>query len=85
MIDNITLDNLHIGCKASNKAEVIAMIGAEFKAKGYVNQECVHFLLEREHQVSTFLGNGSPCRICRNPRRISSLKPGLRSISFLMA
>lgn len=58
MIDNITLDNLHIGCKASNKAEVIAMIGAEFKAKGYVNQECVHFLLEREHQVSTFLGNG---------------------------
>lgn len=24
MIDNITLDNLHIGCKASNKAEVIA-------------------------------------------------------------
>ncbi len=29
MIDNITLDNLHIGCKASNKAEVIAMIGAE--------------------------------------------------------
>ena len=58
MIDKITLDNLHIGCKASNKAEVIAMIGAEFKAKGYVNQECVHFLLEREHQVSTFLGNG---------------------------
>lgn len=58
MIDNITLDNLHIGCKASNKAEVIAMIGAECKAKGYVNQECVHFLLEREHQVSTFLGNG---------------------------
>ncbi|TXJ70275.1 PTS sugar transporter subunit IIA, partial [Klebsiella pneumoniae] len=58
MIDNITLDNLHIGCKASNKAEVIAMIGEEFKAKGYVNQECVHFLLEREHQVSTFLGNG---------------------------
>ena len=36
MIDNITLDNLHIGCKASNKAEVIAMIGEEFKAKGYV-------------------------------------------------
>lgn len=54
MIDNITLDNLHIGCKASNKAEVIAMIGAEFKAKGYVNQECVHFLLEREHQVDLF-------------------------------
>ena len=85
MIDNITLDNLHIGCKASNKAEVIAMIGAECKAKGYVNQECVHFLLEREHQVSTFWAMASPCRICRNQRRISFLKPGLRSISFLMA
>lgn len=43
MIDNITLDNLHIGCKASNKAEVIAMIGAEFKAKGYVNQNVSTF------------------------------------------
>lgn len=86
MIDNITLDNLHIGCKASNKAEVIAMIGAECKAKGYVNQECVHFLLEREHQVSTFFwGMASPCHICRNPRRISFSKPALRSFSSLMA
>ena len=50
MIDNITLDNLHIGCKASNKAEVIAMIGAEFKAKGYVNQECRQGAGRRRHR-----------------------------------
>ena len=85
MIDNITLDNLHIGCKASNKAEVIAMIGAECKAKGYVNQECVHFLLEREHQVSTFLGNGITLPHLPNPRRISFSKPALRPFSSLMA
>lgn len=58
MIDTITVDNLHLGCQAKNKAEVLSMVGKEFKAKGYVNQDCVAFLNEREHQVSTFLGNG---------------------------
>lgn len=58
MIDNIMLDNLYIGCKVSNKVEVIVMIGVEFKVKGYVNQECVYFLLECEYQVLIFLGNG---------------------------
>lgn len=58
MIETITVDNLHLGCQAKNKAEVLAMVGHEFKAKGYVNQECVAFLNAREQQVSTFLGNG---------------------------
>ncbi|QUG73717.1 PTS sugar transporter subunit IIA (plasmid) [Erwinia sp. E602] len=58
MIETITTDNLHLGCQAKNKAEVLAMVGREFKAKGYVSQECVAFLDERERQVSTFLGNG---------------------------
>lgn len=58
MIDNVTNDNLHLGCQAKNKAEVLAMVGKDFKAKGYVNQDCIAFLAERERQVSTFLGNG---------------------------
>ena len=58
MIDNITQDNLHLSCRAKNKAEVLAMIGADFKARGYVSEDCVAFLAERERQVSTFLGNG---------------------------
>lgn len=58
MIDTITQDNLHLSCRAKNKAEVLAMIGAEFKSKGYVSEDCVTFLAERERQVSTFLGNG---------------------------
>ncbi|MCE5366177.1 PTS sugar transporter subunit IIA [Klebsiella oxytoca] len=58
MIDNITQDNLHLSCRAKNKAEVLAMIGADFKARGYVSEDCVAFLAERELQVSTFLGNG---------------------------
>ena len=52
------IDNLHLGCHAKNKAEVLAMIGKEFKFKGYINQDCISFLAEREQQVSTFLGNG---------------------------
>lgn len=58
MLDLITTDNLHLGCRAHNKAEVLKMVGAAFKDKGYVSQDCVTFLNEREKQVSTFLGNG---------------------------
>ncbi|MCG8708203.1 PTS sugar transporter subunit IIA [Brenneria sp. 4F2] len=58
MIDNISLDNLHLGCQAKNKAEVLSMVGHAFKEKGYVSQDCIVFLNERERQVSTFLGNG---------------------------
>ncbi|AJJ63322.1 PTS sugar transporter subunit IIA [Yersinia aldovae] len=58
MIDTITVENLHLGCQAKNKADVLSMVGKEFKAKGYISQDCVSFLNEREQQVSTFLGNG---------------------------
>ncbi|CCV45798.1 PTS sugar transporter subunit IIA [Yersinia enterocolitica] len=58
MLDNITAENIHLECHAKNKAEVLSMVGKEFKAKGYINQDCIAFLNEREHQVSTFLGNG---------------------------
>ncbi|CPR18543.1 Fructose-specific phosphocarrier protein HPr / PTS system, fructose-specific IIA component [Brenneria goodwinii] len=34
------------------------MVGNAFKEKGYVSQDCIAFLNEREQQVSTFLGNG---------------------------
>ncbi|EQC0316186.1 PTS sugar transporter subunit IIA [Yersinia enterocolitica] len=58
MLDNITAENIHLECHAKNKAEVLSMEGKEFKAKGYINQDCIAFLNEREQQVSTFLGNG---------------------------
>ncbi|MGN2125679.1 PTS sugar transporter subunit IIA [Yersinia enterocolitica] len=58
MLDNITAENIHLECHAKNKAEVLSMVGKEFKAKGYINQDCIAFLNEREQQVSTFLGNG---------------------------
>ena len=61
------------------------MIGAEFKSQRLCQSECVHFLLEREHQVLDLLGNGITPAALPKSRRISSLKPGLRSISFLMA
>lgn len=58
MLDLITTENIHLGCHALNKAEVLEIIGKSFKEKGYVNQDCVAFLNEREKQISTFLGNG---------------------------
>lgn len=34
MIANITQENLHLGYKAKNKAEVLTLLGEEFKKKG---------------------------------------------------
>lgn len=58
MISTITADNLHLGCQARNKSDVLTMVANTFKDKGYVSQDCMSFLKEREKQVSTFLGNG---------------------------
>ena len=58
MIANITQENLHLGYKAKYKTEVLTLLGEEFKKKGYVSEDCIAFLAERERQVSTFLGNG---------------------------
>ncbi|HGP2816706.1 TPA: PTS sugar transporter subunit IIA [Salmonella enterica] len=58
MISTITADNLHLGCQARNKSDVLTMVANTFKDKGYVSQDCINFLNEREKQVSTFLGNG---------------------------
>ncbi|EEE9947687.1 PTS sugar transporter subunit IIA [Salmonella enterica subsp. enterica serovar Uzaramo] len=58
MISTITADNLHLGCQARNKSDVLTLVANTFKDKGYVSQDCIGFLNEREKQVSTFLGNG---------------------------
>lgn len=58
MISTITADNLHLGCQARNKSDVLTMVANTFKDKGYVSQDCISFLKEREKKVSTFLGNG---------------------------
>ncbi|VTM71006.1 Pseudo-HPr [Raoultella planticola] len=44
--------------RRKNKTEVLTLLGEEFKKKGYVSEDCIAFLAERERQVSTFLGNG---------------------------
>lgn len=58
MLEMITESNLHLDCHAHNKAQVLSMLGDTFNKKGYVTQDCVAFLAEREDTVSTFLGNG---------------------------
>lgn len=76
MIDTITQDNLHLSCRAKNKAEVLAMIGADFRSRGYVSEDCVAFLAERERQVSTFWVTALRCRICLNQPPASLSKRG---------
>lgn len=58
MLEMITESNLHLDCHANNKAQVLSMVGDTFNKQGYVTQDCVAFLVERENTVSTFVGNG---------------------------
>lgn len=58
MIDRITEDNLHLNCQAKNKTDVLKLVSDVFYQKEYVNQDCMTFLVAREKQISTFLGNG---------------------------
>lgn len=82
MIDTITVENLHLGCQAKNKADVLAMVGTEFKAKGYVSQDCIAFLNEREQQVSTFLGNGITLPHLPKSKNDIILKTGVEIFQF---
>lgn len=54
MIANITQENLHLGYKAKNKAEVLTLLGEEFKKKGYVSENCTAFLDERDVRCPLF-------------------------------
>lgn len=58
MLEIITPDNIHLGCRAKNKNDVLSMVGNMFEQRHYVSKNCVELLHEREKQVSTFLGNG---------------------------
>lgn len=54
MIDNITQDNLHLSCRAKNKAEVLAMIGADFKARVMSVKIAWPFLLKESARSPPF-------------------------------
>ena len=82
MIANITQENLHLGYKAKNKAEVLTLLGEEFKKKGYVSENCTAFLDERERQVSTFLGNGITLPHLPKSATNIILKTGLEIFQF---
>lgn len=58
MLEIVTEHNLHLGCRADDKSQVLVMLDETFKRQGYVIQDCLAFLVEREKTTSTFLGNG---------------------------
>lgn len=54
----LSTDDITLGCREQNKAEVLLKICAEFQTKGFTSSECIEKLKAREKQVSTYLGNG---------------------------
>jgi mannitol/fructose-specific phosphotransferase system IIA component len=46
MIANITQENLHLGYKAKNKAEVLTLLGEEFKRKATSAKTAPLFLMK---------------------------------------
>lgn len=84
MIEQLTTSNLHLGCQARNKAEVLKMVGTECKNKGYVDRDCVHFLTEREQQYQRSWGMASHCHISLSQLMILSCILVLKFFNSLM-
>lgn len=58
MLGRITMDDLHIGCEARDKYEVLSMISSNFNFKRYVRKDCSRFFSDQEHQELNFVSNG---------------------------
>lgn len=50
-------ENVHIGCKADTKENVIRAVGQMLVDSGYVNPSYVDAMVEREKTFSTYMGN----------------------------
>ncbi len=50
--------NIIIGCKKQSRDEAIARVGNMLVESGYVTQDYIKAMYEREDIVSTFIGNG---------------------------
>lgn len=50
-------ENIKVGCKSDTQENVIKTLGKMLVDKGYVNQNYIAGMLEREKSFSTFMGN----------------------------
>ncbi|XBC39723.1 MAG: PTS mannitol transporter subunit IICBA [Buchnera aphidicola (Chaetogeoica yunlongensis)] len=55
-IFDVTKKNIFLNQRASNKEEVIKFIGEQLVMQGYVKEEYIESMLEREKMMSTWLG-----------------------------
>ncbi len=53
-----TRDAVHLGRESTTRDEAIRFVGAELAARGHIDVAYVDGMLEREQNVSTYLGNG---------------------------
>ena len=61
--NNVTLDilqkkNILLNCKESKREEVIRKLGTMLVESGYVNQDYIEAMIEREKTFATYMGNG---------------------------
>ena len=55
----LTLDNIMIGLESVSKEEAIKQAGDILFKGGYVNEDYVEAMLQRDRELSTFIGNGT--------------------------
>uniref|UniRef100_UPI0036DE8855 fused PTS fructose transporter subunit IIA/HPr protein n=1 Tax=Photorhabdus sp. RM322S TaxID=3342825 RepID=UPI0036DE8855 len=54
----LALQNIHTGATATSKEDAIRQVAAMLAANGNVSDDYVDGMLQRERQISTYLGNG---------------------------
>ena len=54
----LTSHNISLGNKASDKFQAIKMAGELLYSQGYVEKEYIEAMVEREKDITTYIGNG---------------------------
>lgn len=74
---DLAIDNIHVGLPSESKEEAIRRVGELLVQAGYAKPEYVPAMLDRENEVTTYLGNGVAIPHGTNEAKDAVIKTGI--------
>ncbi|ATW33425.1 fused PTS fructose transporter subunit IIA/HPr protein [Candidatus Williamhamiltonella defendens] len=78
----LSIENIHLDCHASNKIEAIKQVAKALAQAGEVDESYVKDMIQREEQISTYLGNGIAIPHGTTESRALIKKTGIQVFQF---
>lgn len=78
----LSIENIHLACHAKNKIEAIKQVAKALVQAGQVDENYVKAMIQREEQISTYLGNGIAIPHGTTESRHSVKKTGIQVFQF---